>query len=166
MSSIIQRLSPDIQIHYNTPRYKRPYYHSPVALHMFIEAIQGYEPGISKKIEEMCGIYKNKDPKKPRNANENIYKHIKYKFKPTIQENTLFRKIEANVIRKWTIYICQNSTEVIYLDHPFKKPKRNKKGRKRKPRNQTYKVYNHNRQVNVQQFKEQQIWRRVSIFAM
>ena len=131
-----------------------------------MEAIEAYEPGISKIIEEMCGIYKNKDPKKSRNANENIYKYIKYKnkFEPTIQENTLFRKIEANVIREWTIYICQNGTEVIYLDRPFKKPKRNKKGRKRKPRNQTYKIYNHNRQVNVQHFKEQQIWRRACMF--
>jgi len=142
MYTTTQILTPNIKISYNWCRCI-----SSGTLFMFMKLINDYEPGISRIIEEMCGVYKNKDPKEPE-----IYNYLKYKYTPTLSfcsmENILLRKIHENIIKDWTIYIHHlnpSIIEAIYQDTPFKKKtKRNKKGKNKKkktiPRYQSFRI--------------------------
>ena len=109
-------------------------------LHMLMVAIELYEPGLAKYIQEQCGIYKNK----LIHNSARILRHIKrINTGDCTQEGILIRKIDANVITRWTLVksLKDNSTlEIVYVDKPFRKKKRTKNGKRKMPNTKTYNV--------------------------
>ena len=139
MYTTTQILTPNIQISYNWHNYTKS-----ETLFMFMKVINDYEPGIYQIIAEMSGVYKNKDPKDPKNPV--IYNYLKYKYTLPLsfcsQENILLRKIDEHIIKVWTIYIHHKNPsiiEAIYQNTPFKK-KRNKKWKNKKWKNKKRKT--------------------------
>ena len=127
--------------HYVGKKYKINNYKPTVEfLHMLMVAIETYEPGLAQYIQELCGIYKNK----LIHNSARILRHIKrINTCDCTQEGILIRKIDANVITRWTLVksLKDNSTlEIVYVDKPFRKKKRTKNGKRKMPNTKTYNV--------------------------
>ena len=57
------------------------------------------------------------------------------------QEGILIRKIDANVITRWTLVKSlkdKSTLEIVYVDKPFRKKKRNKNEKRKIPNTKTY----------------------------
>ena len=126
------------KITFNHYMSSHPPHPTPAMLHMFMVAIELYEPGVAQHIQEMCGIYKNKII----NPDGDIYNLIKRRIKTNNDlESIIIRKIDANIITRWTLIksLINNSIlETVYVDRPFRKKKRHKNGKRKIPKTNTY----------------------------